>query len=87
MYIVYYKFSVDSGFDWEPLLERQDKSCEKHGIKRVGTGTPLGVFASTVEVFKTDLEPTDFIKFVSENMYWEGKSLGTTSTNVVLRTR
>ena len=87
MYIVYYKFSVESGFNWEPVLKRHDKLCEEYKVKRVGTGTPLGVFAGIVEVFKTDLPPDVFVEFIQKNMNWEGKSLGNTSTTVVLRTR
>ena len=73
MYIVYYEFSVEDGFDWEPVIKRQDELCEEYKIKRMGSGIPLGVFSGMVEVFKTDVSPDGFVEFIQKNMDWEGK--------------
>jgi hypothetical protein len=87
MYIVNYKFSVEPGWDWTPIIERHLKLCKEHGVNSLGAGTPLGYFGNMVEVFSTDLEPTKFMEFMGKTMNWEGNTVGQTSTTVVLRNR
>ena len=88
MYITQVNFeSVDWDKYLKPVIAQHEKLCEENNVKFLGSGTPLGSFDNACFVHTTDLDPKDYMDFQSKIFEYEGMSLGTTSTSVVIRNR
>ncbi len=88
VYTVYVKWSdaaKEKGLNYftDEWLPMHGEACERHGVKLLRWGLPMGVSEDHVYFYETGLEPSKFLDFKGEVSRVDGELLWAYSRTVI----